>query len=363
MQIEDTLMRNEEKVIFKLRNLYQRYGYQCFKMSKFEEYDLYSQNKDFLASDGIITFNDANGKLMALKPDVTLSIVKNFKPASGCVERIYYNSNVYRSLNKNDGYKEIMQMGLECLGDITEYNLYEVVCLAAASLQTISRDSVLNISHLGILAAILDGIDIGTERSNLLECIDEKNAHGVESIGKELEICEENVKLLKVLAETYGEPAKVISVMEGLTDREDILTPLRQLEKIANYAKRMSNVDIRIDLSLTGELNYYNGIIFRGFVKGVPAGILSGGQYDYLMEKMGKKAKAIGFAVYLDLLEGMEKPAEYDGDVLLIYSKEDDPSKVIERVLQLNAQGYTVSAQTEVPERQAYKRIEKLTEV
>ena len=75
--IDEKLLKNEEKAIFNLRSLYRRYGYSPFKMSKFEEYDLYVRNKDFLVSDRVITFNDTNGKLMALKPYVTLSIIKN----------------------------------------------------------------------------------------------------------------------------------------------------------------------------------------------------------------------------------------------------------------------------------------------
>ena len=77
MELKSEYMRTEEKVIFALRELYSKYGYAQFKMSKFEEYDLYVKNKDFLVSDSVITFNDTNGKLLALKPDVTLSIIKN----------------------------------------------------------------------------------------------------------------------------------------------------------------------------------------------------------------------------------------------------------------------------------------------
>ena len=75
--IEEAILKNEERAILKLRSLYKKYGYMPFKMSKFEEYDLYVRNKDFLISDRVITFNDTNGKLLALKPDVTLSIIKN----------------------------------------------------------------------------------------------------------------------------------------------------------------------------------------------------------------------------------------------------------------------------------------------
>ena len=77
MNITDSILRREEKAIFSLRNLYEQYGYKKYKMSKFEEYDLYLENKSFLPSQQVITFTDLSGKLMALKPDVTLSIAKN----------------------------------------------------------------------------------------------------------------------------------------------------------------------------------------------------------------------------------------------------------------------------------------------
>ncbi len=65
-------------------------------------------------------------------------------------------------------------------------------------------------------------------------------------------------------------------------------------------------------------MNYYNGITFKGFVHGIPASVLSGGRYDKLMERVNKKAGAIGFAVYLDevdrLLENKEEIEETADD-------------------------------------------------
>ena len=120
-----------EKMTFSLRSLYEQYGYARYKMSKFEEYDLYARNKDFLISDSVITFTDTNGRLMALKPDVTLSIVKNSKDIPGTVQKLYYNENVYRVTKGGHSFQEILQVGLECLGDIDEYCICEVLMLAA----------------------------------------------------------------------------------------------------------------------------------------------------------------------------------------------------------------------------------------
>ena len=85
--INDKLLKSDERALLTLRSLYKAYGYLPFKMSKFEEYDLYVRNKDFLVSDSIITFTDTAGKLLALKPDVTLSIIKNGTDEKGCKQR------------------------------------------------------------------------------------------------------------------------------------------------------------------------------------------------------------------------------------------------------------------------------------
>jgi len=89
------MITGEEKAVAALRALYRRCGYRHYKMSKFEEYDLYSRNKEFLISDNVITFTDTNGKLMALKPDVTLSIIKNGQDSDG-IQKVYYDEHVYR---------------------------------------------------------------------------------------------------------------------------------------------------------------------------------------------------------------------------------------------------------------------------
>ncbi len=112
MQVDTTVIKNDEKAIFALRALYEMYGYVQYRMNKFEEYDLYVRNKDFLVSENIITFTDADRKLMALKPDVTLSIIKNGSDEKGGLQKVYYNENIYRVPKGTHAFKEIMHFFL-----------------------------------------------------------------------------------------------------------------------------------------------------------------------------------------------------------------------------------------------------------
>lgn len=300
MLIDDGVLSAEEKICLRLRSLYRKYGYSCFKMSKFEEYDLYGKNKDFLISDSVITFTDTNGKLMALKPDVTLSIIKNSPAETQGVSRLYYNENVYRISESTKRFKELMQVGLECIGNVTEKETGEAAELAALSLKEISSDSILVLSHLGILSAALAGVKTGAEEFAAL--LGEKNVHGVKELCVKTGADESTAALLTFLAQAYGEYGDIIARLKTFTAEKSALAAAEELEKVCARAEN-TGVKTRVDLSLSGDMNYYNGIVFKGYVNGVPTRILSGGQYDGLMAKMGKKDKAVGFAVYADLLE------------------------------------------------------------
>ncbi len=358
--MEEKLLKNEEKAVFALRSLYRAYGYLPFKMSKFEEYELYVRNKDFLVSDRIITFNDTNGKLMALKPDVTLSIIKNTTDAAGVKQKVYYNENVYRVSDSTHQYKEILQTGLECVGDIDSYDLYETVLLAAKSLDQISSDFVLDVSHLGILTAVLDetgGDD--TFRHSAAECISSKNKHDLQKLCLACDIRVENTEKLIQFIDIYGEMRSVLTRLDPLCQSKEARDALNELKTLADLLSDTPYADrIRFDFSIVNNMNYYNGIVFRGFLSGICEGVLAGGQYDKLLRRMGRKSGAVGFALYLDLLEDLQKQESlYDVDTLILYDKDVAPTEIANTVRTLTEQGECVSAQKSIPEKLRFRRL------
>lgn len=300
MNIQNSILTNEEKIIFTLRALYDQFGYSLYKMSKFEPYDLYVRNKDFLISDHVITFTDVNGKLMALKPDVTLSIIKNSKDETGQVEKLYYNENVYRVAGAGRNYREIMQVGLECIGDINKDCVAEVVTLALQSLRAISSDFVLDLSHPGIVTAVTADME-DTVKRTVLKCIGEKNRHELALLCQQNGVDAKVAGLLDGLIGCYGAPDAVLSQLKKMDLPQAALSAVKELEELVNSLSDTEN--LRIDLSSVSNTKYYNGITFKGFINGVPESVLSGGRYDKLLARMGRTSGAIGFAVYLDALE------------------------------------------------------------
>ena len=336
-----------ERTVFSLRDLYSSYGYTQYSMGKFEEYDFYSRNKDFLVSDAVITFTDTTGKLMALKPDVTLSIVKNDSDCDKGVRKVYYDENVYRVSKRNDTFGEIKQTGLECVGDIDDYHLAEVILLAAKSLKQVSDDFVLVLSDLDILLSFVDyTTDDELVKRELIKCIGEKNASGIDEVGVKYLLNPEKTSLLKTFIATYGDPVKVFDGLSVLSDRPGFSESLCKLRSIISvFANTGLDKSIQIDFSITGDLNYYNGIVFKGYIAGLPDSVLSGGQYNRLMEKLGRRSKAVGFAVYLDMLDRLAPPApEFDSDVLLYYKSNEPVDSVREVVESFISDGKSVSA-------------------
>ena len=88
LNLKDINLTAEEKATLLLRKLYQEKGFKKFNMARFEEYGFYASNRDFLTGDKVLTFTDLDGRLLVLKPDITLSIIKYTKGSEE--EKLYY---------------------------------------------------------------------------------------------------------------------------------------------------------------------------------------------------------------------------------------------------------------------------------
>ena len=356
---EQSVLKMEEQAVFALRSLYRKFGYAQYKMSRFEEYDLYVRNKDFLVSDEVITFTDHSGRLLALKPDVTLSIIKNTEERPGTVQKVYYNENVFRVAKGTHTFKEIMQAGLECIGDIGSYETAEVVLLAVRSLSLLGKDYMLDLSHMGLLSAILEQSGLSDRgQQQALDLIHQKNGHELKGL-----LAREGVtgQILPALVECCGTPQQVLPIIKPLLNGPTQQAAFDEFEGLCNLLTQQGYGDkLRVDFSVGNDMKYYSGVVFKGYLDGIPTGVLSGGRYDKLLHKLGRKGGAIGFAVYLDLLERLAREeSEYDVDILLLYRPDTQPGVLLAKVEELSQQG-SVRAALCLPEDLKYRRLVKL---
>ncbi len=356
MEINEQVLRNDERLVFRLRELYSRFGYARFTMSKFEEYDLYVRNKDFLISDGVITFTDTNGRLLALKPDVTLSIIKNCRDGGG-VQKLYYNENVYRVSPRTHDFQEIMQAGLECVGDVDLCCVSEVILLALESLRCAAPDYVLDLAHMGIADALADEAGLPPERRReAYALMGQKNLHELHDCCVRWGSSPEPLCALAAIGR--GTLAQELQRLGALCKSGAARQAFAEFSGVVRALQGLGHDRaLRLDFSIVSDMRYYSGVIFKGYLRGVPDTVLSGGRYDKLMRRMGKQAGGVGFAVYLDALERLGSCRPDEADLLLLYTEQDDPFAVFRKAAALAGSGLRVAACKEILPGMRYKKL------
>ena len=337
-------MSKKDLVLLNIRKMYDSYGYKKISLPSFEEYDLYNENKDFIDRN-VLTVMSPNGKLLALRPDITLSVAKKIsKEQSLKYSKIYYQENTY-NLTKYVGYEEDEQLGIELIGKESTFLDFEIINLAVKSLDIINKKSMIVLSHAGFISSIFENFDLEYEtKEQILDCINRKNSHDIQKILKRNEHISENVKkLIYKIPELSGNLENIEKELlkyEINDNTKKILSELKQLNSLLMKFYKKSK--IIFDFSVVKNLNYYNGIILQGYIEDFPNVILTGGRYDKLFEKFGVDTGAVGFAILTDGLKGYYKDTDKkDFEVLIAYDNSDF-EKLVEIVNDFQKKGLRV---------------------
>ena len=337
-----------ERATLRLRGLYEQFGYKKYHLGQFEEYGLYLQFKSFLTGGRILSFTDLDGRLLALKPDVTLSIAKNARLDGGAV-KAYYIENVYRESVSSGAMKEISQMGLEYLGGMGSYAQAEVLALARETLAAVGPEHVLEVSHMGFLVGLFDALGLdGDARGEVLKCLSAKSAHGVATAARKAGIGPAGVGVLHDLCTLSGSFDETLNQARGLCLNGRMTAALDELNDTVRAVGDPKS--LRLDFTLQGDMEYYDGLMMAGYLDGVPKAVLSGGRYDGLMKKLGREMCAVGFALYLDELKRLPRErAQLDVDALVLAEPDAAAAGLLAAVREKTAQGLRVRVEAERP--------------
>lgn len=335
----------EERVRFALRSLYERYDYRPYRMSQFEEYSLYAENRSFLQSPRVITFTDLDGRMMALKPDVTLSIVRHAPAQPEAAEKLYYTENVFRPSAQSRAFKEISQIGVEAVGRIDLYQTAEVVSLAAQSLALISPDSLIEVSHMRFTVGLLSALGLeGAARTAALAALDARNASALRAAAAQAGLSDADTNALCSLLTLYGGAEDTLPRARALCRSEEMAQAVDELDA-AIHAAACDGCPIQLDFSIAGDTDYYNGLMLRGFISGLPRAVLLGGRYDNILKKLGKGGGGIGFAIDLSEVARLPGPAPSEEiDLLIRYEADCDVAGLLSVVRVQTQKGLRVRA-------------------
>ncbi len=336
-------LEKKEQIALSLEGIYSRFGYGKYKMNRFEEYSFYMVNEKFLEDNRIITFYDPHGKLLALKPDITMSVVKSCLKNPEKNHKMYYNESVFRVPAGSSDFQEIHQIGAEYIGQLDTYQTMELLNLATKSLAEISDSYMLCLSNMALIVSIFEDFALNIDQINQISTfMKQKNLHDLSRYLTEQQI--EGGEIFTALLQIDSDVTRGFAQLKALFPAEKYQAELSAMAQIVeNLPAIIPASKVCLDFSYITNLEYYNGLIFVGYVDGVSIPVLTGGRYDKLVAKMGMgNQSALGFAVYLSAAEQIlqnEAPIPQ----AIIYKPEDNVAELLKKANQLYAQGNTFS--------------------
>lgn len=304
----------EQKEI-ELISLLRQAGFSRCRLGKFDEYELFDQNRAFLEGDKMLTFTDPYGKLYALRPDTTLSVMKQAACQPENAFRVYYREDVFRLSAETHQYEAHCQIGAEAIEKQRQDNGCEMLSLAQKALALLGEKTVLVLSHMGFLLENQWYIQQKqTVKEQILLYIGQKNRHDLADYLQAASCPEEEKRKLTAATALTGNPEAVWQQVrqEGLG--QELESAAKEICEQAAQLAPAAGQSVIADLSLVNPLSYYNGLVFQGFVEGCSSYVMSGGRYDRLamqfMPEHQNTCGAIGFAVDLEALEPVLRKKE-----------------------------------------------------
>lgn len=306
--------RDRRRVQSALTAQFRRRGYAEVSTPEVEFYDLFLQSGNPMPQEAMLKLIDRSGKIMVMRPDCTAPIARvaaTKLQAMPLPQRLYYDQTVFRSgAEHRGGSSEIAQCGVELIGAAGGKADLEMVALAVDALRScgVARFHV-ELGHAGFFRALAARMDMDGETvEQMRQLIEGKNFAALNDLLEPYQ-GRSAYAALKRLSRLFG-GVEVLDEAEALAGEHETLEYLRSLWtelEAAGYGNYL-----RFDLGLVHQIDYYTGVVFRGYVEGAGNAVLSGGRYDGLAAAFGRSAPATGFAIDVDAvaacLEAEEPP-------------------------------------------------------
>ena len=300
-----------------------KWGYKEVVTPTIEFYRTFNSEFQSLKEEDMYKFFDDKGRIMVLRPDMTIPIARvvgtKFKDSNPPL-RFRYTANVFRVNESLGGKKnEYTDCGVELIGLTDEESDLEILVTALDSLKVLKNNNFkFEIGNINFFNAAVSDLDLSEEeRVKLAELIDTKSLKSLEDYLEELNVSEDYKAFFKKLPWLFG-GEEVLAEGKKYAFNEELKKNIEYLESLANSLKELGYGDmLTFDLGMVPGLNYYTGIIFRGYFEGVGVTVLSGGRYDNLISQFGRDIPAVGFSIKLDSLLGVieyddtKKPSKY----------------------------------------------------
>lgn len=314
--------RAMRRVQSELSALFERRGFSEVICPSFEYYDVVLAQENPLPEQMLFKMSECTGRLMVLRPDMTTPIARiaaTKMPENSFPARLYYMQKIYRAGTPGSGHStEFMQGGIELLGYGGLNADIEMIVMAVDALRACTDRKIhIEIGDAGFfknLAGELHMDDGEFERMRSL--IENKNFAGLNDMLEEYGDVSAKGALSRLSRLFGGE--EVLDQAEEYAKNSNATKDLEYLRSLYGGLREAGVADcVSIDLGLVHQIDYYTGVIIRGYLEGAGKPVLSGGRYDKLIGTFGREMPAIGFAMDIDAVAALTQVEPVSAAILI----------------------------------------------
>lgn len=324
---------NKLEIEKNIEHIFNIHGYCNIETPTFEFYEVFSDEVGGIYPEQMYKFFDRDGSILALRADMTPPIARvvatSYKKEDLPLRFCYVGKAFRYNENYQGKLREFSQAGVELIGVNSDEADAEIISIAVKSILAIgfTDNFRLDIGHVDFFNGLLE--EAGFDKNTSIEVqnmISQKDYIGLEEILEETTI-KPNIKKLFLDLPKFVGSIEVLQNAKNLITNIKALKALKKLENLYNICKDY-NIEkyISFDLGMITHLNYYTGIIFRGYTYGTGFSIIDGGRYDNLIKEFGMNAEAVGFGIRInEILNVLEHQGDikfnlYQKTALLVYN-------------------------------------------
>jgi len=331
--------------------IFEKWGYKEVITPTLEFYETFNYNSQTLREEDMYKFFDNRGRILVLRPDMTIPIARVVETKLKDAElpiKLRYTSNVFRVHESLGGKRnEYTDCGVELIGIEDKKSDLEVLVLALEALKKLGlNDFKLEIGNIGFFNGAFKNLDIDQKHIEVIaQFIEDKNLKNLEDYIDALDIKEEYKKFFNKLPWMFGDK-NILEEAKKLAFNNEVKENLEYLEVLYSQLEALGyGENVTFDLGMVPRLNYYTGMIFRGYGEGVGNTLLRGGRYDSLIKSSNNYVPAIGFSIDINsVIENgkLNKNLNEDEKIYKIYYSENNRIEAIRKSEELRNQGYIV---------------------
>lgn len=292
-----------------LRSYFNLAGYREIETPTLEFFDVFGGEMALIEQEQMYKCTDAKGRILVVRPDMTIPVARaaatHFKNPLWPMKCFYIGNTFSADAMGGGRQSEFTQAGIEVLGINSPEADAEVISTAVRAIQATGlADFQIDLGQVDFFRGIMEESGLSAEEIETVRLlIDRKDFVGVEEVVSQHDIPAGLKALLLDLPKLFGSK-DIILRLEGLPIGRRAYNALENIRIVLEILEDCKvDKHVSVDLGMVQSLNYYTGIVFRGYAYGVGFPILSGGRYDGLMSRFGLDCPATGFSMNVQLVQ------------------------------------------------------------